>query len=74
MCPPSFARSHARHPRHRPLACLSVPKTREWPEQSWGMKLGLCLENIVRYNNYRKHRPVLEGMGVVYKCNKDTRV
>ena len=54
--------------------CLSVPKTREWPEQSWGMKLGLCLENIVRYNNYRKHRPVLEGMGVVYKCNKDTRV
>ena len=40
--------------------------TAEWPEATWGMKLGLCVENIQRYNNYKKYRGYLEGLGIKY--------
>ena len=30
------------------------------------MRVGLCVENIQRYNNYRKYRPILEEMGIKY--------
>ena len=48
-----------------------VPATREWPELTHGMKLGFCVENIQKFNNYRKHRTVLEAMGIKYPAPKD---
>lgn len=51
-------------------AFVVASNTTDWPEVTWGMRLGLCVENIQRYNNYKKYRSVLEGMGMVYKCSE----
>ena len=46
-----------------------VPSTPEWPEATWGLKLGHCLKYVQKKNAYAEHRDLLREMGIVFKTS-----
>ena len=46
-----------------------VPSTPEWPESTWGLKLGHCLKYVQKKNAYAEHRDLLREMGIVFKTS-----
>lgn len=48
-----------------------VPNSSDWPEQTWGMRLGQTVSNIRRDNVYKKQREDLINMGFEFTSCKN---
>jgi len=50
-----------------------VPRTTEWPEESWDMSLGHCVSSIRIGMTFKQHKEDLIGIGFEYGTLKDYR-
>ena len=53
---------------------FSVPSTIEWPEETWGMKLGILVNSIRNGKSYADRRNLLLDIGFVYVAKNSTSV
>ena len=47
-----------------------IPKSREWPEDLWNMKLGIVVSNIRSHGQYSTNRAELEEMGFKFDSRR----
>ena len=47
-----------------------IPKTRDWPEDLWNMKLGIIVSNIRSHGQYSTNRAELEEMGFKFDSRR----
>jgi hypothetical protein len=50
---------------------FEVPRTSDWPEESWDMKLGQSVSSIRIGMSFKQHKNDLRGIGFEYGTNRD---